>query len=58
MGKAGRIACIITPMALTVASLICLLIVMIGQLGNNNKAPSTSLGQDLYFFKVRQPPQY
>lgn len=55
MGKAGRFACIITPMALTVASLICLLLVMIGQLGNNNKAPSTSLGQDLYFFKVRQP---
>jgi hypothetical protein len=52
MGKAGRIACIITPMALTVASLVCLLIVMIGQLGNNNKAPSTSLGQDLYFFKA------
>jgi hypothetical protein len=53
MGKAGRVACIITPMALTVASLVCLLLVMIGQLGSNNKAPSTSLGQDLYFFKAR-----
>lgn len=52
MGKAGRVACIITPMALTVASLVCLLLVMIGQLGSNNKAPSTSLGQDLYFFKA------
>ncbi|KAJ4326370.1 hypothetical protein N0V94_000045 [Neodidymelliopsis sp. IMI 364377] len=52
MGKAGRIACIITPMALTIASLICLLIVMIGQLGNNGKAPSTSLGRELYFFKA------
>lgn len=52
MGKAGRVACIITPMLLTVASLICLLLVMVGQLGNNNKAPSTSLGQDLYFFKA------
>ncbi|KAF3047820.1 hypothetical protein E8E11_007587 [Didymella keratinophila] len=52
MGKAGRIACIITPMALTIASLICFLCVMVGQLGNNNKAPSTSLGQDLYFFKA------
>jgi hypothetical protein len=58
MGKAGRIACIITPMALTIASLICFLCVMVGQLGNNNKAPSTSLGQDLYFFKVRPPLQY
>jgi hypothetical protein len=57
MGKAGRIACIITPMALTIASLICFLCVMVGQLGNNNKAPSTSLGTDLYFFKVRSPPQ-
>lgn len=52
MGKVGRFACVITPMLLTVASLICLLLVMVGQLGNNNKAPSTSLGQDLYFFKV------
>ncbi|KAF3004245.1 hypothetical protein E8E13_007590 [Curvularia kusanoi] len=52
MGKAGRVACIITPMALTVASLICLLLVMVGQLSNNNKAPSTSLGADLYFFKA------
>lgn len=58
MGKAGRIACIITPMALTLASLICFLCVMVGQLGNNNKAPSTSLGQDLYFFKASSPPHY
>jgi hypothetical protein len=58
MGKAGRVACIITPMALTLASLVCLLLVMIGQLGNNGKAPSTSLGRELYFFKARHTLRY
>lgn len=52
MGKAGRIACIATPMVLTVASLICLLLVMVGQLSNNHKAPTTNLQADLFFFKV------
>jgi len=53
MGKAGRFACILTPMLLTLASLICIVIVMIGQLSSSgNKAPSTALGRDLYFFKV------
>jgi hypothetical protein len=53
MGKIGRFACILTPMLLTLASLICIVIVMLGQLaGKGNKAPSTSLGHDLYFFKA------
>jgi hypothetical protein len=52
MGKIGRFACIITPMALTIASAICLILVIIGQVGNNNKAPGSALGRDLYFFKV------
>jgi len=47
MGKAGRFACIITPMLLTLASLVCLALVMVGQLGDN------SLQRSLYFFKVR-----
>ncbi|KAF2024848.1 hypothetical protein EK21DRAFT_104381 [Setomelanomma holmii] len=42
MGKAARAACIFTPMALTTASLICLVLVMVAQLSNNNKAPLTS----------------
>jgi hypothetical protein len=54
MGKVGRFACILTPMLLTLASLICIVIVMMGQMSTkDNKAPSTSLGRDLYFFKVR-----
>jgi len=53
MGKAGRFACILTPMLLTLASLICIVLVLIGQLSSgSNKAPSTALGRDLYFFKV------
>ena len=40
-------------MLLTLASLICIVIVMIGQLSTkDNKAPSTALGRDLYFFKA------
>ena len=54
MGKVGRFACILTPMLLTLASLICIVIVMIGQAPwKGNDAPSTALGRDLYFFKVR-----
>jgi len=53
MGKVGRFACILTPMLLTLASLICIVIVMIGQLPTKEgKTPSTSLGRDLYFFKA------
>jgi len=53
MGKAGRFACILTPMLLTLASLICIAIVMIGQTPwKGNDAPKTSLGRDLYFFKA------
>jgi hypothetical protein len=41
-------------MLLTLASLICIVIVMIGQVSmKDNKAPTTALGRDLYFFKVR-----
>lgn len=47
MGKAGRFACIFTPMALTLASLVCLAIVLSGQ------AYSNDLSKQLYFFKVR-----
>ncbi|KAI9810174.1 MAG: hypothetical protein M1827_006620 [Pycnora praestabilis] len=47
MGKAGRFACIFAPFALTLASLIC--IVLVG-LGGTNKS-STTLA-NLYFFKA------
>jgi len=47
MGKAGRLACIFVPMALTLASLIC--IILVG-LGGTNKHSSTLNG--LYFFKA------
>jgi hypothetical protein len=57
MGKAGRIACTVPPMMFTIGSLICLVLVMVGQLGNNSNDLYTSVGRDLYFFKVYQPPQ-
>ena len=47
MGKLGRFACIFTPMALTIASLLCLCLVFSGQLNKGN-----SLQNDLYFFEV------
>ncbi|KZF24179.1 hypothetical protein L228DRAFT_266538 [Xylona heveae TC161] len=47
MGKAGRVACIFTPMALTLASLIC--IILVG-MGGTNKNSSTL--NNLYFFKA------
>ena len=54
MGKVGRFACILTPMLLTLASLICLALVMVGQSPwKGNEAPSTQIGRDLYFFLVR-----
>ncbi|KAL6716636.1 hypothetical protein ACLMJK_006204 [Lecanora helva] len=47
MGKAGRFACIFTPMALTIASLICLIIVGLGGTNKNN-----STYNNLYFFRA------
>ncbi|KAL9110511.1 MAG: hypothetical protein Q9227_004869 [Pyrenula ochraceoflavens] len=47
MGKGGRIACIFTPFILTLASLICLVLVW---LGGTNKSSSTLA--NLYFFKA------
>lgn len=53
MGKAGRLACIITPMALTFASLVCIILVMIGQTPwKGTGAPNTQIARDLYFFKA------
>ncbi|KAK7544424.1 SUR7/PalI family-domain-containing protein [Phyllosticta citribraziliensis] len=46
MGKVGRAACIVTPMALAIAALVCLVLVFLG----NSKSSST-LG-DLYFLKA------
>ncbi|KAL8730013.1 MAG: hypothetical protein Q9166_004337 [cf. Caloplaca sp. 2 TL-2023] len=47
MGKAGRFACIFTPMALTIASLVCLIIVGLGGTNKNN-----STYNSLYFFRA------
>ncbi|MCJ1276401.1 hypothetical protein MMC21_004206 [Puttea exsequens] len=47
MGKAGRFACIFTPMALTIASLVCLIIVGLGGTNKNN-----SSFNNLYFFRA------
>lgn len=47
MGKAGRFACIFLPMALTIASLLCLVLVFSGQTNKNMALP-----RDLYFFKA------
>ncbi|KAI4144510.1 MAG: hypothetical protein LQ341_002646 [Variospora aurantia] len=47
MGKAGRFACIFTPMAMTIASLICLIIVGLG--GTNKNSGSLN---NLYFFRA------
>ncbi|KAL5113898.1 hypothetical protein ACEQ8H_008219 [Pleosporales sp. CAS-2024a] len=53
MGKVGRFACISTPMLLTLASLICIVIVLVGQMSaSGNKPPTTALGRELYFFKA------
>lgn len=47
MGKAGRVACIFTPYALTIASLICIILVGLGC----TKQDSSTLN-DLYFFRA------
>lgn len=47
MGKAGRFACIFVPMVLTIASLVCQILVFSGQ---TNK--DMSLPRDLWFFKA------
>jgi hypothetical protein len=47
MGKAGRVACIFTPYALTIASLICIIMVGLGC----TKASSDTLN-NLYFIRV------
>lgn len=47
MGKVGRFACIFTPMALTIASLLCLAVVLSGQ-----AYQKSSLSRELYFFKA------
>ncbi|KAI4265568.1 MAG: hypothetical protein L6R35_007090 [Caloplaca aegaea] len=47
MGKAGRFACIFTPMAMTIASLICLIIVGLGGTNKNNGSLN-----NLYFFRA------
>ncbi|PWY91218.1 hypothetical protein BO70DRAFT_358663 [Aspergillus heteromorphus CBS 117.55] len=47
MGKGGRIICIFTPYVLTIASLICIIIVGLGC----TKASSSTL-DDLYFFRA------
>ena len=47
MGKASRLACIIVPEALSIGSLICLLMVFLAGL-NKNDANLRSL----YYFKV------
>lgn len=47
MGKLGRIACIFTPYALTIASLICLILVNVGNTNKDNSSLS-----HLYFFRL------
>lgn len=47
MGKLGRFACIFTPMAMTIVSLIALIIVGVG--GTNK---SSSVANSLYFFRA------
>ncbi|KAJ5256626.1 hypothetical protein N7478_012730 [Penicillium angulare] len=47
MGKAGRVACIITPYLLTIATLICIIVVALGC----TKSSSSTLS-NLYFIRV------
>lgn len=47
MGKAGRVACIFTPYVLTIASLICIIMVGLGC----TKSSSDTLN-NLYFMRV------
>lgn len=53
MGKAGRIACIFTPYVLTIASLICIIMVGLGC----TKASSSTLN-NLYFIRVSDQSLY
>lgn len=50
MGKGGRLICIFTPYVLTIAALICLIIVGLGSTDNG-----TDSIRDLYFFRVWLP---
>lgn len=47
MGKGGRMICIFTPYVLTIAALICLIVVGLGSTDNG-----TDSLRDLYFFRV------
>lgn len=47
MGKAARFACILTPMLLTIASLVCTILVLLG-----GTKQSVGWLNDLYFFKI------
>jgi hypothetical protein len=47
MGKIGRIACIATPMAMTIASLLLLIVVFLGGMSKTDANLSS-----LYYFKV------
>lgn len=47
MGKGGRVVCIFTPMVLTIASFICVLLINLGGINKH----STTLN-DLYFFQA------
>ncbi|KAF2275881.1 integral membrane protein-like protein [Westerdykella ornata] len=47
MGKLGRFVCIAAPLLLTLASLICQVLVFMGQLNRNS-----AIQRDLYFFKA------
>jgi hypothetical protein len=47
MVQAGRVACIFTPFALSIAALVCLVLVFLGGMSEHNN----TLGS-LYFFKV------
>jgi hypothetical protein len=56
MGKIKRVACIATPMLLTVVSFILLLVVALAQVSPSGH--NTPLERDLYFFKVPCPVPY
>ena len=47
MGKAGRFACIFTPMVLTIGALVCLVLVGLGGTNKNN-----DFYNDFYFFRA------
>ncbi|KAL4918960.1 SUR7/PalI family-domain-containing protein [Aspergillus aurantiobrunneus] len=47
MGKAGRFVCIFTPYVLTIAALVCLIVVGLGSTDNGNNSL-----RELYFFRA------